>query len=163
MTPDPSEFPASVRRVAEALDAHGHEGGIRFLEESARTAAEAAAALGCSVAEIAKSIVFRRRDDDAPVVVITSGDNRVDRAKVSALVGDVGKADADFVREATGFAIGGVSPVGHRSETVLLVDRDLGRFETVWAAAGHPHAVFPLTPGQLAAWTGVEPADVRVD
>lgn len=134
-----------------------------MLTDSARTAAEAAAALGCSVAEIAKSIVFRRRSDGAAVVVITSGDNRVDAAKVAALVGEVGKADADFVREATGYAIGGVSPVGHRDATVLLVDRDLERFETIWAAAGHPHAVFPLTPTQLVEWCDVEATDVAVD
>lgn len=134
-----------------------------MLADSARTAAEAAAALGCSVAEIAKSIVFRRRSDDAAVVVITSGDNRVDAKKVAASVGEVGKADADFVREATGYAIGGVSPVGHPDATVLLVDRDLFRFETIWAAAGHPHAVFPLTPAQLVEWSGVEAQDVRVD
>ena len=133
-----------------------------MLADSARTAAEAAAGLGCSVAEIAKSIVFRR-DDGAPVVVITSGDNRVDVGKVEALVGAVGKADADFVREATGYAIGGVSPVGHPDGAVLLLDRDLFRFDTIWAAAGHPHAVFPLTPTQLRELTGVEPDDVRVD
>ena len=80
-----------------------------------------------------------------------------------ALAGEVGKADADFVREATGYAIGGVSPVGHPEATVLLVDRDLFRFETIWAAAGHPHAVFPLTPTQLVDWLGVEAEDVRVD
>jgi prolyl-tRNA editing enzyme YbaK/EbsC (Cys-tRNA(Pro) deacylase) len=97
------------------------------------------------------------------VVVITSGDNRVDGAKVAALAGEVGKADADFVRTATGYAIGGVSPVGHPEATVLLVDRDLSRFDTIWAAAGHPHAVFPLTPNQLATWLGVAPTDVRVD
>ena len=95
--------------------------------------------------------------------MITSGDNRVDVAKVEALVGAVGKADADFVRAATGYAIGGVSPVGHPSGVVTLIDRDLSRFERIWAAAGHPHAVFPLTPADLEQWSGVTPTDVRVD
>lgn len=160
---DPTSLPPSARRVSEILVGLGHSGEVTMLSDSARTAAEAAAALGCSVAEIAKSIVFRRRADDAAVVVVTSGDNRVDAAKVAALVGEIGKADADFVRQATGYAIGGVSPVGHPEATVLLVDRDLSRFDTIWAAAGHPHAVFPLTPNQLATWLGVAPTDVRVD
>lgn len=163
MTFDPSDLPPSARRVSGILSGLGNSGEVTMLADSARTAAEAAAALGCSVAEIAKSIVFRRRSDDAAVVVITSGDNRVDATKVAALVGEVGKADADYVREATGYAIGGVSPVGHPDATVLLVDRDLFRFDTIWAAAGHPHAVFPLTPEQLVEWLGVEAADVRVD
>ena len=163
MTFDPTSLPPSALRVSAILESLGHSGEVTMLADSARTAAEAAAALGCSVAEIAKSIVFRRRSDDAAVVVITSGDNRVDGAKVAALAGAVGKADADFVREATGYAIGGVSPVGHPEATVLLVDRDLFRFETIWAAAGHPHAVFPLTPAQLVDWLGVEAEDVRVD
>lgn len=158
-----SALPRSAQRVAAVLESYGHDGQITMLSDSARTAAEAAASLGCSVAEIAKSIVFRRLADDAAVVVITSGDNRVDRTKVAELVGEVGKADADFVRDATGYAIGGVSPVGHPSGSVLLVDRDLGRFDVIWAAAGHPHAVFPLTPAELSTWLGVTPQDVRVD
>jgi prolyl-tRNA editing enzyme YbaK/EbsC (Cys-tRNA(Pro) deacylase) len=163
MSFDPSALPPSARRVSGILVGLGHSGEVTMLADSARTAAEAANALGCSVAEIAKSIVFRRLDDDAGVVVITSGDNRVDAAKVAALVGAVGKADADFVRSATGYAIGGVSPVGHPEGTVVVIDRDLSRFETIWAAAGHPHAVFPLTPSQLSDWLGMEPSDVRVD
>ena len=160
---DASALPASARRVSELLVAFGHHGEVTMLADSARTAAEAAAALGCSIAEIAKSIVFRRLVDDAAVVVITSGDNRVDATKVAAMVGDIGKADAEFVRSATGYAIGGVSPVGHHDTTVLVIDRDLSRFGTIWAAAGHPHAVFPLTPAELSAWLRVEPSDVRVD
>lgn len=163
MAAETDPLPPSARRVSGILESLGHSGEVTMLSDSARTAAEAAAALGCSVAEIAKSIVFRRQNDDVAVVVIASGDNRVDGAKVAALVGEVGKADADFVRAATGYAIGGVSPVGHPDETVLLIDRDLGRFDTIWAAAGHPHAVFPLTPAQLSDWLGVEPSDVRVD
>ena len=160
---DPAPLPPSARRVAEILEGLGHHAEVTMLADSARTAAEAADALGCSVAEIAKSIVFRHTDDDAAVVVIASGDNRVDAAKVTALVGPIGKADADFVRQATGYAIGGVSPVGHPEGTIVVVDRDLLRFDTIWAAAGHPHAVFPLAPDQLGEWLGVEPQDVRVD
>lgn len=157
------ELPPSVRRVLVALEALGHPGEIRELSDSARTAAEAADALGCTVAEIAKSIVFRRRDDDAAVVVVTSGDNRVDKAKVAAIVGPVKTAGAEFVLRATGFAAGGVSPVGHPDGNVVVVDRDLLRFERVWAAAGHTHHVFDVAPADLVAWSGREPADVRVD
>jgi len=163
ITEDLPDLPPAARRVADLLAGLGHSGEVRMLADSARTAAEAAAALGCSVGEIAKSIVFRRIEDDNAVVVICSGDNRVDAAKVASLVGAVGKADADFVRAVTGYAIGGVSPVGHPDDVVFLIDRDLARFDTIWAAAGHPHAVFPLTPADLSAWLGVEPADVRID
>lgn len=98
--------------------------------------------------------MFRRRSDDAAVLVVTSGDLRVDEKKVSALVGSVGRADADFVKAATGFSIGGVSPVGHTTPPVILVDRELFRFEQIWAAAGHPYAVFPLSPDELVQLTG---------
>ena len=164
-TPDEpaAELPRSAQRVAEVLVALGHSGDITMLPDSARTAAEAAAGLGCTVAEIAKSIVFRRQSDDAAVVVIASGINRVDVGKVEALVGGVAKADADFVRTATGYAIGGVSTVGHAEGTVVVVDRDLSHYPVVWAAAGHPHAVFRLTPQQLTEWTGTQLDDVRVD
>jgi prolyl-tRNA editing enzyme YbaK/EbsC (Cys-tRNA(Pro) deacylase) len=104
--------------------------------------------------QIAKSIVFRRRSDDAAVLVVTSGDLRVDEKKVSALVGALGRADADFVKAATGFSIGGVSPVGHSAPPVILIDVQLFRFEQVWAAAGHPYVVFPLSPDELVELTG---------
>lgn len=134
-----------------------------MLADSARTAAEAADALGCTVAEIAKTVVFRHRSDGHAVIVVASGDNRVDVHKVERLVGAVGKADADFVRNATGYPIGGVSPVGHPAGTVIIVDRDLLRFDHVWAAAGHPHAVFRVTPQELVTWTGEHARDVRED
>lgn len=158
-----SETPAAVRHVESALAALGHDGAVRSLGASARTAAEAADALGCTVAEIAKSIVFRHRERDVAVVVVTSGDNRVDKEKVASVVGPLKSADAEFVLASTGYAVGGVSPVGHRDGTVVIVDRDLLRFEVVWAAAGHSHAVFDVTPGQLVEWSGLPPADVRVD
>ncbi|MBO4119160.1 YbaK/EbsC family protein [Cupriavidus gilardii] len=153
-------LPESARRVARLLAELGHDKPIVMLPSTGRTSAEAAAGLGCSVAEIAKSIVFRRLDDDAPVVVIASGSNRVDEAKVAARVGALGKADARFVREKTGYAIGGVCPIGHAVTPVMLLDRDLFRHGSLWAAAGHPHAVFNLTPHELQAITGAEVADV---
>ena len=138
--------------------------GIRVVEfeQPTRTSAEAAAAIGCSVAEIAKSIVFRALESGLAVVVVTSGDNRVSEKKVGALVGEkLGRADADFVRAATGYAIGGVAPLGHAKPVRLLVDAELQRFATVWAAAGTPFSVFPITPAQLLRLTGAAWADVR--
>ncbi len=110
--------------------------------------------------QIAKSIIFRRKEDDAAVLVITSGDRRVDEKKVAALVGRIGRADADFVKASTGFTIGGVSPVAHASPPVTLIDRELYRFSEIWAAAGHPHGVFQLTPADLEHLTGAPVADV---
>jgi len=153
-------LPESAQRVARLLAELGHDKPIVMLPSTGKTSAEAAAGLGCAVAEIAKSIVFRRLDDDAPVVVIASGSNRVDEAKVAARVGTLGKADARFVREKTGYAIGGVCPIGHAVAPVMLLDRDLFRHDSLWAAAGHPHAVFNLTPQQLQAMTGAQVADV---
>lgn len=157
---DDAALPESARRVARLLAELGHDKPVVMLPASGKTSAEAAAGLGCSVAEIAKSIIFRRLHDDAPVLVIASGSNRVDEHKVAARVGPLGKADARFVRDNTGYAIGGVCPIGHAVPPVMLLDRDLFRYDSVWAAAGHPHAVFNLTPDQLLAMTGAEVADV---
>lgn len=155
-------LPDSSRRVADLLAALGHDKSVVMLPESGKTSAEAAAGLGCSVAEIAKSIVFRRVADDAAVMVVASGANRVDEAKVAALVGPLAKANAQFVKERTGYTIGGVCPIGHAGPTVMLVDRDLLQFDSIWAAAGHPHAVFNLTPAQLLAMTAAPVADVAL-
>ncbi|AZG12808.1 MULTISPECIES: YbaK/EbsC family protein [Cupriavidus] len=155
-----NSLPESAQRVADLLAGIGHDRPVVMLPATGRTSAEAAAGLGCTVAEIAKSIIFRRVEDDAPVLVIASGSNRVDEAKVAARVGALGKADARFVREKTGYAIGGVCPIGHAVKPVMLLDADLFRYESVWAAAGHPHAVFNLTPQQLQAMTGADVADV---
>jgi len=136
--------------------------GFRVLEFSAstRTAAEAAEAIGCTVAQIAKSIVFRAASG-RPVLVVACGTNRVDEKKVAALLGEkIGRADAEFVREATGFAIGGVPPVGHATAPAVLLDRDLEAFETIWVAAGTPNAVFRLRPADLVRLTGAPFADV---
>ena len=110
--------------------------------------------------QIAKSIIFRRKSDDAAVLVVTSGDRRVDEKKVEAHVGKVGRADADFVKSRTGFSIGGVSPVAHATPPVTLIDQDLLRFDVVWAAAGHPNGVFPLHPSDLQRLTGAPVVDV---
>ena len=153
-------LPEGVQKVAKVLQEKGHPHGPRMLDDAARTAQQAADALGIAVGQIAKSIIFRRKSDDAAVLVITSGDRRVDEKKVDALVGKTGRADADFVRAKTGFAIGGVSPVGHSTQPVTLIDRELFRFEEVWAAAGHPHGVFKLRPADLETLTGAPVADV---
>ena len=153
-------LPESVQRVAAHLHAAGHPHAPVMLNDAARTAQQAADALGISVGQIAKSIIFRRKADDVAVLVITSGDRRVDENKVAALVGRIGRADADFVRVKTGFAIGGVSPVGHATPPVTLIDRELFRFGEIWAAAGHPHGVFKLCPHDLVVLTGAPVADV---
>lgn len=160
-SPRQQELPDGVRRVREALAERGHPHAPRMLDVPARTAQEAADALGVQLGQIAKSVIFRRRADEVAVLVVTSGDLRVDERRVAALVGPVGRADADFVKARTGFSIGGVSPVGHATPPVVLIDRALFRFGQIWAAAGHPNAVFPLAPADLAALTGGAPvADV---
>jgi len=153
-------LPEGVQRVARVLQAQGHPHLPVMLDGAARTAQEAADALGIALGQIAKSIIFRRKSDDAPVLVITSGDRRVDEKRVDALVGKTGRADADFVKARTGFSIGGVSPLGHVQTPVTLIDRDLFRFDEIWAAAGHPHAVFRLRPQDLERLTGAPVADV---
>ena len=152
--------PPGLQRVAAALQAAGHPHGPRMLDDAARTAQQAADQLGVQLGQIAKSIIFRRKSDDAAVLVITSGDRRVDEKKVEAHVGKIGRADAGFVKDRTGFSIGGVSPVAHATPPVTLIDRDLLRFDVVWAAAGHPHGVFPLHPADLERLTGAPVVDV---
>jgi len=157
---DNASWPEGVRRVAQALHALGHSEAPVLLDSAARTAQQAADGLGVSLGQIAKSIVFKRVSDGRAVLVVTSGDRRVDEAKVAALVGAIGRADADFVKASTGFAIGGVAPIAHAQEPVVLIDRELFRFHRIWAAAGHPHGVFPLQPQDLANWIGAPVADV---
>lgn len=150
----------SVARVAEILRELGAAGEPVQLTDSARTAAEAAAALGCDVGAIASSLVFAA--DDEPLLILTSGAHRVDTALVAESLGvaRVTRADADLVRQATGYAIGGVAPVGHPAPLRTLVDTMLDEYEVVWAAAGHPHAVFPTTFVELVRLTGGTPARV---
>jgi prolyl-tRNA editing enzyme YbaK/EbsC (Cys-tRNA(Pro) deacylase) len=154
------ERPEGFKRVVQALAERGHPHAPLWLEVSARTSQEAADALGVQVGQIAKSVIFRRKADEVAVLVVTSGDKRVDEKKVAAIIGALGRADADFVKARTGFTIGGVSPLAHASEPVTLIDRELFRFGEIWAAAGHPNGVFKLSPAQLEALTGAPVADV---
>ncbi|MEP7298300.1 MAG: YbaK/EbsC family protein [Burkholderiales bacterium] len=155
-----NDKPDGFRRVSALLTEQGHPHAPVFLEVAARTAQEAADALGIGIGQIAKSVVFRRKLDEAAVLVVTSGDKRVDERKVAAIVGAVGRADADFVKARTGFTIGGVAPVGHAERPVLLIDRELFRFTEIWAAAGHPNGVFRLSPDELTRLTGAPVHDV---
>ena len=156
-TPTP---PEGFQRVAAILAQAGHPHAPRWLSVPARTSQEAADALGVQVGQIAKSVIFKRRSDEVAVLVVTSGDRRVDEAKVAAHTGPIGRADAAFVKASTGFTIGGVAPLAHASAVVTLVDRELFRFDVIWAAAGHPNGVFCLSPGQLVALTGAPVCDV---
>ena len=158
---DPARGP-SVRRVQEALAAVGGGHTIVALEQSARTSAEAARAVGGRVDQIAKSLVFRGAATQRAVLVIASGVNRVDEAKVAGLIDEpVARADAEFVRARTGFAIGGVAPVAHAEPLTILIDEDLLKWPEIWAAAGHPNTVFRLTPADLVRLTGGRVAPVR--
>ena len=155
-----TSLPEGVQRVARVLQEQGHPHAPVMLSDAARTAQQAADALGVQVGQIAKSIIFRRKSDDAAVLVIASGDRRVDEKKVDAIVGKTGRADAEFVKAKTGFSIGGVSPIAHAQAPVTLIDRELFRFDEIWAAAGHPHGVFKLRPHDLQTLTGAPVADV---
>lgn len=153
----------SAARVQAALEARGFSFEVQELDQSTRTAAEAAATIGCEVAQIAKSILFRGKESNRPVLVIASGVNRVDEKAVAELLGEkLGKADADFVRRETGFAIGGVPPVGHDRQIATFIDEDVLAFEKIWAAAGTPFAVFRLDPHSLAGLTGGQVAKVAL-
>lgn len=149
-----AELSRSAQRVSDALAARGAPCDVVELPASTRTAADAAAAVGCSVAQIAKSIVFRTVQDRKPVLVIASGVNRVNESRLGAYLGEaIEKADADYVREQTGFAIGGVPPVGHVQPITTVVDEDLLALGEVWAAAGTPNAIFRLAAASLPALT----------
>jgi prolyl-tRNA editing enzyme YbaK/EbsC (Cys-tRNA(Pro) deacylase) len=164
------ELPPAVSRVRAALAAAGATDaadGVRMLDAAARTAAQAAEQLGVGPAQIANSLVFVARDGERsePVLVLASGGHRVDAAKVAELLGveRVARADPDTVRAATGVAIGGVPPVGHPQPLRTVVDATLAAYDAVWAAAGHPHAVFPTTHDELVRITDGRSAEVAVD
>ena len=147
--------PATAPSALKVQAALGDKHQVLEFDATTRTAADAAAAIGCTVAQIAKSLIFRAVGSNRPVLVVASGVNRVDEAKVAETVGEqIARADADFVREATGFAIGGVPPVGHKERPIVLIDESLMSFAEIWAAAGTPNAVFRLTPSDLLALTG---------
>ena len=152
----------AVDRVREALKAADHPDSIAAFESGTRSAADAAASVGCDVAQIAKSIIFRAGDE--PVLVVASGSNRIDRKKVAAVTGlAVKPADPAWVQEKTGFAVGGVAPVGHACAVTTLIDADLMALDPVWAAAGSPMHVVRTTPQELVRLTGGAVADVRQD
>ena len=159
-------LPEGAQRVASLLQAKGHPHLPLMLSDAARTAQQAADALGVAVGQIAKSIEFRRKADDAAVLVVTSGDRRVDDIKLEALTCADGqrlsRANAEFVKAKTGFSIGGVSPLAHATPVVLMIDESLFRFDQIWAAAGHPNAVFQLAPSDLEWMTGAPVVDVAV-
>jgi prolyl-tRNA editing enzyme YbaK/EbsC (Cys-tRNA(Pro) deacylase) len=146
---------SSALKVQQALNAIGMQLEVIELPDSTRTSLEAAQALGCRVGQIAKSIIFQAITSQRPILVIASGSNRVNEKVIAALIGEViGKADADFVRQRTGFVIGGVPPVGHTERLETFIDQDLLQYRKIWAAAGTPHAVFRLTPDDLLRMTG---------
>jgi prolyl-tRNA editing enzyme YbaK/EbsC (Cys-tRNA(Pro) deacylase) len=145
----------SAKKVQDALHALGMSLQVVELPASTRSAADAAAAVGCTLGQIVKSLVFRTLDTDRPILVETSGSNRVHEGQLRDFIGEmIGKADAEFVRERTGFVIGGVPPVGHSEKLLTFMDQDLLQYEEIWAAAGTPNAVFRLTPAELVRMTG---------
>ena len=148
----------SVQRVSAKLKELGIKGEVHVLSDSARTAQEAADALGILVGQVASSIVFKL-DDESPLLVITSGRHRVDTKLVAEKLGvaKLHRVDADYVKEKSGFSIGGVSPVGWVSSATMLIDEALNDYEVVWAAAGHPHSVYPTTFAELLECTGAKP------
>lgn len=153
--------PATATSALKVQAALGGSFEVLEFEASTRTAADAAEAIGCTVPQIAKSLVFRASESKRPVLVIASGSVRVDEAKVSVLLGEeIGRADAEFVRENTGFAIGGIPPVAHRVQPVVFVDETLLDYESIWAAAGTPNAVFRLSPDDLVRLSGGTISDI---
>jgi prolyl-tRNA editing enzyme YbaK/EbsC (Cys-tRNA(Pro) deacylase) len=161
MTAAASDLPPSARRVQDALDVLGIDSRVVALQVAARTSQQAADALGVEVGRIAKSLVFRASRSERAVLVIAAGDRRVDEAKVAGALGEpIERAPPEFVREHTGFAIGGVAPVGHPGALATFVDASLRRFDTVWAAGGTPHCVFPIAPALLAAVSGGRELDL---
>lgn len=149
---------AAVKRVSAALAEHGCVGQIKVLSDSARTAAEAAAALGIEVGQIASSLIFKL-PDGSPLLVITSGRHRVDTDLVAQNLGieKLGRVDANYVKEQSGFSIGGVAPIGWLSPATILIDEALNDYEVIWAAAGHPHAVYPTSFTELLKITSAKP------
>ena len=153
---------ASAQKVQAALDALGFTLQVVQLPQTTRTAAEAAQAVGCAVGQIAKSLIFRTKRTHKPIMVIASGANRVNEKKIGELVGEpIEKPDADFVREKTGFVIGGVPPLGHAEKPDVFVDEDLLQYAEIWAAAGNPNAVFKLTTADLVKMSDGRVAAVK--
>jgi prolyl-tRNA editing enzyme YbaK/EbsC (Cys-tRNA(Pro) deacylase) len=151
----------AAQRVDDLLAAQGLGGRVVEFPDSTRSSAEAAAAIGCDLAQIAKSLVFKAASG-RPVLVVASGVNRVDEKKIATAIGQkIGRADADYVRDRTGYAIGGVAPLGHSEPPIVLIDRDLLALDPIWAAAGTPNSVFRLSPDELLRLSGGTVADVK--
>ena len=145
----------SARKVQDALSAHGLQCQVLELKQSTRGARDAAEAVGCEVGQIVKSLVFKGKASQKPVLVVASGSNRVNEKRLAELISEpVKMPDADFVRQKTGFAIGGVPPIGHAQPLETYIDEDLFKYEEIWAAAGTPHSLFKLTPAELETITG---------
>lgn len=150
----------SAQKVQDWLQAHGVKTQVREYAQPARTAQQAADLLGCDVGQIVKSLIFRTADNQ-PVLILTSGANRVDTRRAAAHLGKpLSRAKAEFVRQATGYAIGGVPPVAHNTPAIVLMDADLLRYDVVWAAGGTPHSLFPISPRQLADLTTAQIVDI---
>lgn len=149
-----TKMSSSAQRVQDALKALGFHNEVVELKDTSRSAQEAARAIGCRVEQIAKSLIFKGGHTGNPILVIASGPNRVSVEKIGHVISEsLGKADADFVREKSGFAIGGVPPLGHREPPLTLIDEDLLKYDEIWAAGGTPNAVFKLTPEELKKMT----------
>ena len=145
----------SVQKVQDTKKTLGFSIEVVELEATTRTPAEAAQAVGCNVEQIAKSLIFQGKNSHKPILVIASGSNRVNEKRMAEVISEpLGKTDADFVRQHTGFAMGGVPPVGHLEKLEIFIDEDLLKYEEIWAAAGSPHAVFKLTSSDLIKMTG---------
>jgi len=149
------DLSSSAQKVQDILKERGFSSLVVELPDSTRTAREAAQAVGCRVEQIVKSLVFKGRNSDKPLLVVASGSNRVNEQRLSELAGEpIEKADADFVRQRTGFAVGGVPPLGHTEQLEIFIDQHLLQYEQLWAAAGTSHAVFQLSPSELKVMTG---------
>ncbi len=152
----------SAQKVQDVLRSRGFDLTVIEFAESTRTAQEAAERVGCTLGQIVKSLIFRGQQTGKPILVLTSGSNRVDEKRLTEYTGEpVGRADAEFVREVTGYAIGGVPPLGHTQAMETYLDEDLLQYDSIWAAAGTPKAVFQLTPGQLQRMTGGKVVSVK--
>jgi Cys-tRNA(Pro) deacylase len=157
-----NELSASARKVQDILNRHGFVCQVVELPEITRTAKEAAQAIGCRVEQIAKSLVFRGKNTHKPILVVASGSNRVNENRLSERVSEpVEMADADFIRDRTGFVIGGIPPIGHSERLETFIDEDLLEYDEIWAAAGNPHAVFKLTPSDLKKMTDGQVISVK--
>jgi prolyl-tRNA editing enzyme YbaK/EbsC (Cys-tRNA(Pro) deacylase) len=158
----PKNLSSSARKVQDALNKYGLSCQVVEMPQSTRTADDAARAVGCQVGQIVKSLVFQGKQSHQAILVATSGANRVNEKKIATLISELlSKADADFVREKTGFAIGGVPPVGHTQPIRIFIDEDLMQYDEIWAAAGTPRAVFKLTPRELQKITGGQVISVK--